>query len=85
MPGMTAQAPAHGDIQRLHEEWSGLHTRLRSAEQVLSDALRLYARGEGPRPDALMEEVEQMRAECAQRFKRLMEAIRAQPGPVRAA
>lgn len=79
MPGMTAQAPAQQDIQRLHEEWSTLHTRLRGAEQLLSDALRLYARGEGPRPDAVMEEVEQMRAECAQRFRRLMEAIRSQP------
>jgi hypothetical protein len=79
MPGMTAQLSGTDDIGRLHEEWSVLHARLRTAEQQLSDALRVYARGEAARPDDLMEDVEHMRAECAVRFRRLMDAIRAQP------
>jgi len=81
MSGMTTSSASADDIARLHEEWSAIHTRLRNVEQLLSEALRIYARGEGPRPDAMMEDVEQLRADCAVRFKRLMEAIRAQPGP----
>ncbi len=76
MPRMPAEPPPDDAIARLHSEWAGIHTRLRSLEQLLSDALQLYARGEGPRPDEIMADVEQLRAECAVRFKRLMEAIR---------
>jgi len=63
-------------LARLHEEWEELHTRLRVHEQLLSHALALYAKGEGPRPDSMIEEVEQMRAECSVRFKRLMSAVK---------
>ncbi len=76
---MADQGTGSDEIGRLHEEWSVLHTRLRSVEQQLSDALRVYARGEAARPDHLMEDVEHLRAECAARFRRLMDAIRAQP------
>jgi hypothetical protein len=68
--------PGDADLTRLHAEWDALHTRLRVHEQLLSDALALYARGEGPRPDAIIQEVEQMRAECSARFKRLMAAVK---------
>jgi hypothetical protein len=64
------------ELARLHQEWQALHSRLRVQEQLLSDALALYARGEGPRPDVLIGEVEQMRAECSARFKRLMAAVK---------
>lgn len=81
MPPMPAEPPPDDTIARLHGEWASIHTRLRSLEQLLSDALQLYARGEGPRPDEIMQDVEQLRAECAVRFKRLMEAIRSpRPG-----
>lgn len=65
------------ELARLHAEWQELHTRLRVHEQLLSEALALYARGEGPRPDSVIEEVEEMRADCAQRFRRLMAAVKA--------
>jgi hypothetical protein len=68
--------PGDAELSRLHEDWEELHTRLRVHEQLLSEALALYARGEGPRPDSVIEEVEQMRADCAQRFKRLMAAVK---------
>ena len=69
-------AYADQELARLHQEWQELHKRLRAHEQLLSDALALYARGEGPRPDAIIGEVEQMRAECSLRFKRLMAAVK---------
>lgn len=77
MPRMT-QDPAPGDAElaRLHADWHALHTRLRVHEQLLSDALALYAKGEGPRPDTIIAEVEQMRAECSVRFRRLMAAVK---------
>jgi hypothetical protein len=65
------------DLEQLHADWHALHTRLRVHEQLLSDALALYAKGEGPRPDSIIKEVEQMRAECSARFKRLMAAVKA--------
>jgi hypothetical protein len=68
--------PGDADLTRLHEEWQALHSRLRVHEQLLSDALALYARGEGPRPDEIIQEVEQMRAECSVRFKSLMAAVK---------
>ena len=67
---------ADEELTRLHQEWQALHSQLRVQEQRLSDALALYARGEGPRPDAVIAEVEQMRAECSLRFKRLMAAVK---------
>lgn len=73
-----AQTPGPGpDLQQLHADWHALHSRLRVHEQLLSDALALYAKGEGPRPDSIIAEVEQMRAECSVRFKRLMAAVKA--------
>jgi hypothetical protein len=64
------------DLAGLHAQWQDLHSRLRVHEQLLSDALALYARGEGPRPDTIIDEVEQMRAECSARFRRLMAAVK---------
>ena len=73
-----AQTPGpRKDLEQLHSDWEDLHTRLRVHEQLLSDALALYAKGEGPRPDSIITEVEQMRAECAARFRRLMAAVKA--------
>ncbi|HEY0824008.1 MAG TPA: hypothetical protein VGD76_09505 [Ramlibacter sp.] len=66
----------HAELEHLHRQWEEVHTRLRIHEQLLSDAMALYARGEGPRPDSIMAEVEQMRAECATRFKAMMDAAR---------
>ncbi len=77
MPRMAQNpAPGDADLARLHADWQALHTRLRVHEQLLSDALALYAKGEGPRPDSIIAEVEQMRAECATRFRRMMEAVK---------
>lgn len=64
------------ELTRLHAEWQALHARLRVHEQLLSEALAVYARGEGPRPDSVIAEVEQMRADCARRFRRLMAAVK---------
>ena len=69
--------PGHPDLVRLHAEWQARLTRLRVHEQLLSDALLLLARGEGPRPDAIIDEVVQMRAECSAAFNRLMDAVKA--------
>ena len=71
-----SQPPDDTDLAQLHAEWHALHTRLRIHEQLLSDALALYAKGEGPRPDSIIGEVEEMRAECSARFKRLMAAVK---------
>ncbi|HEY0823780.1 MAG TPA: hypothetical protein VGD76_08335 [Ramlibacter sp.] len=73
-----AQNPAPGDAElaRLHADWHALHSRLRVHEQLLSDALALYATGEGPRPDSIIAEVEQMRAECSARFRRMMAVVK---------
>jgi hypothetical protein len=72
-----AQTPGPDrDLERLHADWHALHTRLRVHEQLLSDALAIYAKGEGPRPDSIISEVEQMRAECALRFRRMMAAVK---------
>jgi hypothetical protein len=65
-----------GDIARLHAEWEEIHSRLRLHEQALSDAIGMYVRGEGPRPQQLAAEIEEMRAVCAERFRALMRAIR---------
>ena len=73
---LQPDAKGDPDLARLHQEWQELHARLRVHEQLLSDALALYARGEGPRPDSMIAEVEQMRAECSARFKRLMAAVK---------
>ena len=66
------------DITELHRAWEDLHTRLREEEQRLSVAIAAYGRGQAGKPESLMKEVEQMRAECAVRFKALMDAVRAQ-------
>lgn len=63
-------------VHTLHREWEEVHTRLRQLEQQLSEAITLYARGRGPRPVALMSEVEALRGQCAQRFEALMNGIR---------
>lgn len=73
--------PPHGlpdDLAHLHTRWEDVHTRLRVQEQVLSDAIALYVKGKAERPEAMMEEVERMRAECSARFRALMEALKAQ-------
>lgn len=66
------------ELAHLHTQWEDVHTRLRVQEQVLSEAIALYVKGKAARPEAMMQEVEQMRTECAQRFRALMDALRAQ-------
>lgn len=73
--------PYPGDVARLHQEWEEIHSRLRLHEQALSDAIGMYVRGEGPRPDQLIVEIEHMRAICGQRFQALMTAIKGQSAP----
>ena len=73
---MPPDAAGDPELAALHARWQELHARLRVHEQLLSDALALYARGEGPRPDAMIDEIEGMRIECAARFKRLMAAVK---------
>jgi hypothetical protein len=68
--------PARPELLRLHADWQAQLSRLRVHEQLLSDALLLLARGEGPRPDSIIEEVVQMRADCSAAFKRLMDAVK---------
>jgi hypothetical protein len=75
---MSREMPYTGDIARLHAEWEEIHSRLRLHEQALSDAIGMYVRGEGPRPQALAAEIEEMRAICGERFRALMRAIKAQ-------
>jgi hypothetical protein len=70
-----------GDLARLHQEWQELHSTLRVQEQLLSSALERYAKGQGARPDDLMQEVSDMRVECSKRFNRLMAAVRTAPPP----
>ena len=63
-------------LKELHRSWDELHSRLRRREQDLSEAIAGYARGQRERPESLMKEVEQMRADCSVRFKQLMDAVR---------
>lgn len=72
--------PHTGDVARLHSEWQDVHSQLRSMEQVLSDAIELYVRGQSPRPDGTMREVERLRAVCGERFQALMKAMKDQAG-----
>lgn len=65
-----------GDIGRLHFEWEEIHSRLRLHEQALSDAIGMYVRGEGPRPEQLVSEIEHMRLICGARFDALVAAIK---------
>lgn len=71
-------APSADDLAALHRDWEHVHQRLRVREQELSTAIASYARGEGPRPEAMISEVEGLRAECSVRFKSLMDAVRSQ-------
>ena len=64
------------DISRLHSEWEEIHVQLREMEQVLSQAIELYARGQAARPDHMIGEIEGLRAICAQRFQALMAAMK---------
>jgi hypothetical protein len=75
--------PSHPsrEVARLHAEWEAIHTRLRENEQLLSDAISLYGRGEGPKPERLLSEVVAMRAECSLRFQAMMAAVRTGTGP----
>jgi hypothetical protein len=68
--------PSAPQLDHLHHEWEQVHTKLRSLEQRLSDAIALYARGRGPRPVDLIAEVVALRAECARRFEALMAGVR---------
>lgn len=70
--------PAPGrDVARLHAEWEEIHSQLRMMEQSLSDAIGLYIRGQGGKPQQVMGEVERLRALCDRRFRDLMQGIRA--------
>lgn len=69
-------AKSPGDVEQLHADWHELVERLRSRELLLSLTLATYARGEGPRPDQLMAEVLELRAECSRRFKAMLGALR---------
>jgi hypothetical protein len=64
------------DVARLHAEWEDVHTQLRRMEQVLSECIELYARGQAARPDHLIIEVERLRTQCTQRFRALMEVLK---------
>lgn len=66
----------NADVPRLHQEWEEIHSILRAKERLLSEAVERYARGLGPRPDDLMNEVQRMRMDCAARFRSLMDALR---------
>ena len=71
------EAAGKEDLARLHAHWQELHQQLRAKEQLLSQAVELYAKGRGARPDELLREVAEMRSECSRRFNTLMEAMRA--------
>lgn len=75
---MVSTQDLTGDLAHLHSAWEDVHTRLRTQEQVLSEAIALYVKGKAARPEAMMEEVEQMRVECSARFRALMDALKAQ-------
>lgn len=65
-----------GDLARVHAEWEEVNTQLRRMEQVLSDALDLYARRQAGRPNAVVADVECLRPLCAARCDALLAAIK---------
>jgi hypothetical protein len=66
-----------GSVARLHAEWEEIHGRLRMMEQVLSDAIGLYVRGEAGKPEQVIAEVERLRVLCGERFQALMSVLKA--------
>lgn len=73
---MNPSSRPQGNIARLHTDWAEINGELRRMEQVLSDAIGLYLRGQTGKPAYAIEEVERLRALCGERFDALMEAIR---------
>jgi hypothetical protein len=65
-----------GNVAQLHAEWDEIHSELRMMEQVLSDAIGLYVRGQAGKPVEVIAEVERLRALCAERFQALMRALK---------
>lgn len=73
---MNASSRPQGNIARLHSDWEEINGELRRMEQVLSDAIGLYLRGQSGKPERAIAEVHQLRALCGERFAALMQAIR---------
>jgi hypothetical protein len=73
---MNASSRPQGNIARLHTDWEEINSDLRRMEQVLSDAIGLYLRGQTGKPERAISEVERLRALCGERFDALMIAIR---------
>lgn len=73
---MNASSRPQGNIARLHTDWGEINGELRRMEQVLSDAIGLYLRGQTGKPTYAIAEVERLRALCGERFDALMQAIR---------
>lgn len=63
-------------VSELHAAWEETHSDLRKLEQILSEAIQLYAKGHGARPDNLIEQVTALRSECSARFQALMAAMK---------
>jgi hypothetical protein len=76
---MTQGAPYTGDVARLHAEWAEVHGQLRKMEQVLSDCIELYVKGQAGRPDQVIAEVERLRTVCGGRFQALMTGVKGTP------
>ena len=73
---MNASSRPQGNIARLHTDWEEINSELRRMEQVLSDAIGLYLRGQTAKPTYAIAEVQRLRALCGERFDALMRAIR---------
>ena len=73
---MDAAHSGKPEVGRLHAEWEAVHEELRKLEKALSESLSLYARGQASRPDQVIAQVEGMRADCAEKFRALMAAVK---------
>jgi hypothetical protein len=72
---MNASSRPQGNIARLHTDWEEINSELRRMEQVLSDAIGLYMRGQTGKQEFAIAEVERLRSLCGDRFGELMKAI----------
>lgn len=62
-------------VQERHAEWDKANKRVREQERLLAAALKLYAEGKAPLPQAMITEIQAMRADCNAKFRAMLAAV----------
>lgn len=71
---MTAKLDSK--IRETHAAWNEANDKLRKYERLMASALEQYAAGQGELPQAMIDEVNAMRADCNTKFQAMMAAMR---------